>query len=132
MTTGDLKKGLREALRIVRQVIDDRTPFSFLKNYCISANGSFQFNEGVFYNSTVRFDREQIEKRFRDLLRATEHYPALEKALAQNRISEARLKVLHSMPDEELEYFIRCALYDVPAATAVPFEDEISFDESAI
>ena len=108
---GDFKKGLRQALRIVRDPIDDQTRLGQLENLCNSSNGSFQCAHGNFYNSIIRFDREQIESRFRDLLRGTEHYSALEIALAQNSISEAKLKVLHSMPDEELKYFILCALY---------------------
>jgi hypothetical protein len=131
LSHGNLQKGLRQALRIVRDVIDDQTRLGHFKHLCISRNGSFQLDEGVFYSSIVRFDREQIERRFRDLLRDTEHYPALERALAQNSISEARLKVLHSMPDEELKYFILCALYAVPTAETILSEAEadIPFDE---
>jgi hypothetical protein len=131
LTRGDLKKRLRQALRIVRNPIDDQTNLGHFKNLCNSRNGSFQLDEGVFYSSIVRFDREQIEKRFRDLLRRTEHYPALEKALAQNSISEAKLKILHSMPGQELKYFILCALYAAPAPEAIPSED-LSFEDSVI
>jgi hypothetical protein len=129
LTCGNFKKGLRQALRIVRQQIDGQTQLGDFKNLCISSKGTFQFELDGFYNSIIRFDREQIKKRFRDLLGATEHSPALEKALAQNSISETRLKVLHSMPDQELKYFIQCALYAAPAAEA---DTDFSFEESPI
>jgi hypothetical protein len=125
---GDFGKGLRDAIRIVDRVIDGRTPLSFLINNCIAEGGRWEHFEGPYRVVVDKgADRQQIENRLRDLLRGTEHYPALEKALAQNSISEAKLKVLHSMPDEELEYFIRCALYGSQNKEA-----EFSFDESAL
>jgi hypothetical protein len=33
------------------------------------------------------------------------------------------------MPDQELKYFIQCALYDAPAAEA---DTDLSFEESVI
>jgi hypothetical protein len=108
---------LRDALRIVRRVIDDGTRFRFSKTVVLLQVEGFQSDQDGSYNSTVRFEREQITQSFCDLLRGTEHYPALIKALEQNSISDSKLKVLHSKPDEELKYFLnpeQSMSYDKP------------------
>jgi len=84
-------------------------------------------------NKIVRFDREQMERGFRDLLGGTKHYPVRDNALKQNSISAANHKRFAPCPVRNSNILFLCTLY-VLQLKAVPSEAEvdINFEGSVI
>lgn len=58
LATGDLRKGLRAAMRIVKGVIDSRTTLNFLVNRCRAEGGRLEHAYGP-YKIVVTYHKEQ-------------------------------------------------------------------------
>jgi hypothetical protein len=61
LTAGKYKHGVQEALRIVRDVIDNRTPLSHLKLRCNAAGGHWEHRDGNFLIVITRTDRAELQ-----------------------------------------------------------------------
>jgi hypothetical protein len=116
---GDFKKGVREALRIVRCVIDERTPLSFLINHCIADGGRWEHIEGGFRIIVAKGDALD---RIREIAADTAKYQ-----LIRATLSDSELAGLSSLETGLLKRLLPCLLYDSRAD-----DQEISFEESAI
>jgi hypothetical protein len=129
LTTGDFKHGVREALRIVRRVIDDRTPLSFLKNNCIAEGGHWEHTDGIFLFAVTRADRDVLNRTLCLTVKDSAEYEQIKKALEQNawNLSEADLAGLSSLSKSLLEKILPWLLYDSQQLR----ETEIVFDDPA-
>jgi hypothetical protein len=114
---GDMAKGLRDAIRIVDQRVDDRTTISFMKNYCIASGGRWEHIDGSFrvvVDKGSAFDRERINRQLCDALEGTPEHEPIKEALKQNtwKLTDGELAGLNSLGKARLKKVLPCLLHD--------------------
>jgi hypothetical protein len=128
LITGDWEKGVAKALRIVRDVIDDRTPLSRLKNNCNAEGGRWEHTDGTFLFAVTRADRDVLNRTLCLTVKDSAKYEQIKEALEDNALdlSLADLAGLSSLNKELLERILIHLLY---GSQQQPREVEISFEE---